>query len=108
MIGRVLLFVLRNLILFRKKDFISRSLVSVFGSELVDTFHKSFNVATGDNDGFGNRVFRCTLKPSVMIMPSLYLRDDLGFTFSHVDLYGETELELVDRINSQCVRDHPE
>ena len=108
LIGRILLFVLKNLILFRKKNYISRSLVSVFGSELVDRFHKNFNVPTGDIDGFGNRVFRCTLMPSATVMPSLLLRDDLGFLFSHKDLYGETELELADRINSRSVRDHPQ
>ena len=108
LIGRILLFVLKNLMMFQKKNFISRSLVSVFGSVLIDQFHKNFNVPTGDIDGFGNRVFRCTLMPSVTVMPNLPLRDDLSFPFSHKDLYGETELELVDRINSQEVRDHPQ
>ena len=107
MIGRVILLVLKNLMVFRKKKLIDRSLVSVLGSELVDSFYSSFCVATGASEGFNNRVFRCTLMPPVTVMPQLCLRsEDLGFTFSHKDLFGETELELIDRINSQEVRDH--
>ena len=107
MIGRVVLLLLKNLMLFRKKNFIDRSLVAVLGSELVDSFFKLFCVATGDNDGFANRVFRCTLMPSVSVMPQLSLRaENLGFSFSHRDVYGETEHELAVRLTSQAVRDH--
>ena len=107
MIGRVVLLILKNLRAFRARDFIDRSLVSVLGSELVDSFFSYFCEPTGDCEGFSNQIFRCTLRPSVQVMPQLSLRgEDLGFCFSHKDLYGETQIELIDRINSQEVRDH--
>ena len=107
LIGRIVLLVLKNLRIFRRREFIDRSLVSVLGSQLVDDFFSGFCVPTGDCEGFSNRIFRCTLSPSATVMPQLSLRtEDLSFVFSHKDLYGETEIELIDRINSQAVRDH--
>ena len=107
MIGRVILLVLKNLRAFREKNFIDRSLVSVLGSELVDSFFSSFCVQTGDCEGFSNPIYRSTLRPSPNVMPQLSLRgEDLGFCFTHKDVYGETHIELIDRINSLEVRDH--
>ena len=107
MIGRVVLLILKNLRTFRCKNFIDRSLVSVLGSELVDSFFSSFCVPTGDCSGFSNRIFRSVLRPSPIVMPQLSLRsEDLNFCFSHKDIYGMTEIEFVDLLNSQAVRDH--
>lgn len=93
--------------MFKDKNYISRSLVSVLGPELTDAFYREFCTYSGASDGFDNRSFTCDLSPPVLVMPGLPLRENLQFVFSHVDLYGETETQLADRINSMANREVP-
>ena len=106
-VGRMILLILKNLKKFADKNYISRPLVSVIGPELTDAFYRDFCVYSGVSDGFNNRSFTCKLKPSTLVMPGLPLHEDLQFVFSHHDLYGETENELTDRINSMANREVP-
>ena len=106
-VGRMILFVLKSLMKFNKKKYISRSLVSVLGPELTDAFFHDFCTYAGTADGFDNRSFTCDLRPSGTIMPGLSLHDNLQFTFTHHDIYGETEYALARRITSCANREVP-
>ena len=104
-ICRIILLVLKSLRSFRAAGAYDASLVSVFGSSLTDKFAKDFCVHTGTYAAFNDRNFRCTIRPSPTVMPRLLLSERLDFTFSFSDMYGETEVELADRINAQFDRD---
>lgn len=106
-LGRVILFVLKSLMKFSKKGYISRSLVSVLGPELTDAFFNDFCTYSGTADGFNNLSYTCDLSPSVTIMPGLPLYDNLKFVFTHHDIYGETADQLSNRIFSMANREVP-
>ena len=106
-VGRMILYILKSLKMFSKKNYISRPLVSVIGPELTDAFYRDFCVYSGAADGFNNRSFTCSLFPSGLVMPGLPLHEDLRFVFTHHDLYGETEDELTNRVNSMANREVP-
>ena len=104
MIIRVILLVLKNLIDFKTYEFFEVSLVQVLGPDVVDAFFRDFCTTVGCAD-FGNSILRCTVVPSFRVMPKLAMRESLDFTFTFHDLFGESYVELMDRINSQADRD---
>ena len=104
LILRVILLVLKNLIQFRTKNFYDVPLVQVLGSDVTDAFYKNFCTSFGSKS-FGNPLLRCKVLPSLRVMPELTLRESLKITFTFLDLFGETYVDLMDRINSQEDRD---
>ena len=104
LILRVILLILKNLIQFRTKDYYDVSLVQVLGPDITDAFYKNFCDQIG-SESFGNPILKCKVLPSLHAMPQLKLRESLKITFTFFDLYGETYVQVIDRINSHEDRD---
>lgn len=101
---RIVLLVLKNLLHFRAKRAIDRSLEAVLGPSVTDAFRKRFCVLTGASCGFGDPVYKARVIPSPAVMPGLGLRVDFGFTFSFKDLHGEDFGEFLARVGEDVGR----
>ena len=95
---RIVLLVLKNLLHFRYKNAIDRSLEAVLGPMVTDAFRKRFCIGTGAACGFGDPIYKAKVIPSPAVMPGLGLRVDFSFTFSFKDLHGEDFGEFLTRI----------
>ena len=104
LIVRVILLILKNLQRFGRSGQFTASLVSVLGPDLCDGFYQKFSEVTGQK-AFGDPYFRCKLHPGLQVMSQLRIREDLVFTYSYSDIYGETFVEVLDKINASVDRD---
>ena len=101
---RIVLLVLKNLLHFRSKRAIDRSLEAVLGPSVTDAFRKRFCVLTGASCGFGDPIYKARVIPSPAVMPGLGLRVDFNFTFSFKDLHGEDFGEFLSRVGEDVGR----
>ena len=103
MVLRVVLLLLKHLLHFDKVNAIKRSLESVLGPCVVDTFRKRFCKIVGHDVGFGNPLYKSVTIPSVAVMPGLSLQANLSFNFSFSSLHGETYGDFLSRIETETI-----
>lgn len=98
---RIVLLILKHLLHFDKVKAITRSLESVLGPCVTDTFRKRFCKVVGHDTGFGNPIFKSQTIPTVSVMPGLSLQANLNFSFNFVSLHGETYGDFLNRIDAE-------
>ena len=100
MVLRVVLLILKHLIHFEKEDVFKCCLEAVLGPAVVDTFRKRFCSIVGNEEGFGNPIYRCNSIPAVSVMPGLSLQANLNFRFNFANLHGETYGDFLARVDA--------
>ena len=98
---RIILLILKHLLHFDKVNAITRSLESVLGPCITDSFRKRFCRIVGHDTGFGNPIYRCQTIPSGSVMPGLPLQANLNFSFNFVSLHGETYGDFLNRMDAE-------